>query len=269
VTLELPVDNSLGNVSVVAGHFFWGVWKVLPSCSLTQGSPVEITNASSNASMPNVIQRGGGIHSSGFCRPSCMVIGRHPVDRAISYYYQRCYQLESCIGYQRRINELSVEELEFVAIHERQAAYGKDNSTLLILDEGMSNAACRSLADAKTTSGLHVSAEISILLPPPLSDEDVSQAITNVRQCVVGIFDRWDATLTVMSEWFPWLSLHVGRSRHKMFLFSDKESPEQLRPDLRDLLVRLNYCDMVLYTEMQILFEAQLSVLSEKNLYFK
>ncbi len=267
MTLDLPVDNSLKNVSVVAGHFFWDVWKALPSCEPSHAGLT--TNETDDVSTVNTSKRGVDTHASTSCHASCLVIGRHPIDRAISYYYQRCYQLKSCIGYQRPINDLSVEQLEFVAIHERQAAYSEDNSTLLILDEGMSNAACRSLAGVKTTSGLQVNLNSSIPLPKSLSDEESCQAMINVRKCVVGIFDRWETTLTVISEWFPWLNLHTNRARRKMFLYSGKESPEQLRPDLRDLLMRLNDCDMKLYVEMQKLFEAQVSMLSEKKKFFQ
>ena len=43
--------------------------------------------------------------------PPCFVAARHPVARAISYYYQRCYDTFGCSGYQRYMDDLSVEEL--------------------------------------------------------------------------------------------------------------------------------------------------------------
>ena len=45
----------------------------------------------------------GGMDGQG-CRPSVFVMGRNPIDRAISYYYQRCFQLESCIGKRNKFN---------------------------------------------------------------------------------------------------------------------------------------------------------------------
>eukprot|EP01034_Spumella_vulgaris_P021621 gene21621-27660_t len=256
VTLELPPADSLGNVSIVAGHFFWDVWKALPACRPGRFEDGLLSNAKQNT------------HDRS-CQTSPLVIGRHPVERAISYYYQRCYQLSTCIGYQRRINELSVADLEFIAIHERQAAFAENNSTLVILDEGMSNAACRSLAGAKATSGLHFSADSGIRLPPPLTDDERLRAMTHIQQCVVGILERWESTLVVVGEWFPWLNLHTDRTRRKMFLYSGKESIDDIRPELRELLERLNDCDMMLYSEMERLFDLQLSKLAEKNHYYQ
>lgn len=261
VTLEMPKNFSiLSNISVVAGHFFWNVWNALPSCGSQQ-----LTMSSKKESAKELKT---SVDPSFSCRPSRLVIGRHPVERAISYYYQRCYQLDTCIGYQRRINELSAVELEFIAVHERQAAYGEDHATLLVLDEGMSNAACRSLAGAKATSGMSFSGDAAVPLPPPLTIEDKRRALTHVRQCVVGLLERWESTLTVVGEWFPWLNLNVDRKRRKMFLYSGKESRSDLRPDLNEVLVRLNDCDMELYSEMERLFETQLSTLAEKKRYF-
>jgi len=57
--------------------------------------------------------------------------------RAISYYYQRCYDVEACVGYKKRINDLTVEDLEFIAIYDRQGKHKEDNKTVVILDEGL------------------------------------------------------------------------------------------------------------------------------------
>jgi len=54
-------DNDDNGIAVLAGHFPWDIWNKLPTYKNTN------TN------------------------PPCFVMGRNPVDRAISYYYQRCY----------------------------------------------------------------------------------------------------------------------------------------------------------------------------------
>ena len=133
VVTDYSKSRNLNNISIVAGHFFWEVWKTLPKC---RNYTWEHDSKSTDAMK---------------CRPSCFIMGRHPIDRAISYYYQRCYQLESCIGYQRRINDLSVEEMTTIALYERQADYDpyRGNKSIIILDEGMEDAACRTILNAK------------------------------------------------------------------------------------------------------------------------
>lgn len=44
--------------------------------------------------------------------PSCLIMGRHPVDRIISYYYQRCYHTTICQYHHRPISDLTNSELE-------------------------------------------------------------------------------------------------------------------------------------------------------------
>ena len=56
--------DRVSNLSVVAGHFAWGVWTELPYW------------IGENQTRP----------------PPCFIMGRHPVERVISYYYQRCFR---------------------------------------------------------------------------------------------------------------------------------------------------------------------------------
>jgi hypothetical protein len=81
--------------------------------------------------------------------PSCFVMGRHPVDRAISYYYERCYTAQSCVGFQRRVNSLTAEELETIGVYERMGMYNEGNRSIVIVDEGMEDAMCRMMTDQK------------------------------------------------------------------------------------------------------------------------
>jgi hypothetical protein len=73
--------NHNDGIAVLAGHFPWNIWNKL--------SNYNNTNTDTNTN------------------PPCFVMGRNPVDRAISYYYQRCYNSSTCIGNNRRINDLS------------------------------------------------------------------------------------------------------------------------------------------------------------------
>lgn len=252
--MDLPQNSSgLHGVSVVAGHFFWNVWDRLPSCGGRRGGRGGEGDQPLSESMA---------HSAG-CSPSCMAVGRHPVDRAISYYYQRCYGSEGCIGYQRRINDLSPEELEWIAVHQREARLVEGEGRLVVGDEGMSDAACRSLAGAKATTGAVLEEGVSVPIPPPLGEAEMQRAVGNMRTCVVGLLERWDESQEVFSAWFPWIDFSQDRERRKMFIYSGKESRADLRPALREVLERHNRCDLALYAEMERVFEKQLVAMAQ------
>jgi len=84
--------DRVSNLSVVAGHFAWGVWTELPYW------------IGENQTHP----------------PPCFIMGRHPVERVISYYYQRCFREKGGPYYMKPLNSLSQIELEqFVESHRR------------------------------------------------------------------------------------------------------------------------------------------------------
>ena len=281
--LNTSHEPLLRNASIVAGHFFWGVWEQLPRwVAANSGKNVgnkeahtSSASSSSSSSSSSGIGGGGGVifgadsanASFSLSRPPpCLVMGRHPIDRAISYYYQRCYQISDCIGYKRRINELKVSELKFIADHERQGKLKRDNVTIVILDEGMGDAACRTLAGEKATSGLVVDPQFPVSLPPPLSAEAASRALRNVDHCVVGLLERWSETKQVLSAWFPWLGdFSNNPERRKMFLFDSKESWSSLRPEMLAVLLNVNKCDLLLYEKMKTIFEKELEVINDTN----
>lgn len=122
--------STFEHVSVIAGHFSWHVWNELPQRSQSKDTP------------------------------PCLVVGRHPVSRFISYYYQRCYNSPSCPGYRTPLNEMSPESLKGYIDTTRQLVplddewksqaidnWDKDRSFPLyaLLDDGLSDAACRTM----------------------------------------------------------------------------------------------------------------------------
>jgi hypothetical protein len=84
-------------------------------------------------------------------RPSCFVIGRHPVDRIISYYYQRVYGSYSSAFRYVPLSHLTIEEVESILITRHQEI-NKDHVNVIV-DEGIRNATCRALANKKLTTG--------------------------------------------------------------------------------------------------------------------
>ena len=83
--------------------------------------------------------------------PPCFVAMRHPVARAKAFYYQRCYDTYGCDGYQRYMNDLSVEELSFILANYRNVGTDESTKTAMILDDGMNDASCRALQSIEPT----------------------------------------------------------------------------------------------------------------------
>jgi hypothetical protein len=266
----------LRDASIVAGHFFWGVWRQLPRWNIAHIFSWRHNDSS--------LKREEGEKDERENVPPCLVMGRHPVDRAISYYYQRCYQLEHCVGYQRQLNSLDRDELYRIGLNERHGQFtplDPTNHTIIMLDEGMSDAACRSMTGRRATSGyrhnlpgkeaeegdFHVSSNLSV--PPPLTSDALYEAKNNMAKCVVGLQERWSQTQQMILHWFPWVGdFSHDPERRKMHLFSGKETRQSLRPDLREVLESINKCDIALYEEMVATFEKQMLVLQAQEQHF-
>jgi hypothetical protein len=251
--------KSLTNISIVAGHFFWDIWQQLPSASIASKNQATVDLFQSKIKDNFEGDNSANIEDKKAV-PPCLIMGRHPFERAISYYYQRCFMSKDCVGYGRRLNDLSADELYMIATSKRQGEYMSDNRTVVVIDEGMEDAACRALANEKATTGLIVGVD-DIVIPPTLSDEAINTALNNVEQCVVGILEKWEETKEVLSFWFPWMDFTERSDRRKMFLFSGKETSEELKPELKSVLLQVSNCDMLLYEKMLKLFEVQQSVI--------
>lgn len=141
--------HSYNNVAVIAGHFSWGSWMHLPTFATT--SPAQLSPES-----PSYIN--GPVP-----KQSCLVVGRNPVTRFISYYYQRCFNSTNCVGYHTRLRDLGQQEVEIILWKSRHAeevdanwkrASGlfenlsdtADNiNAFIVVDDGLHDAACRQM----------------------------------------------------------------------------------------------------------------------------
>jgi hypothetical protein len=92
-------------------------------------------------------------------------------------------------------------------------------------------------------------------------------AVSNMKQCVVGILERWDETIDVINHWFPWIDFTSNPTRRRMFLYSGKETLKTIRPELLEVLHDVNKCDMILYEEMILLFNKQISIFKPDYFY--
>jgi hypothetical protein len=220
---------NLMNVSVIAGHFFWGVWEPLPAYQ------------SSGESF----------------RPSCFVMTRHPVQRIMSFYNQRFYREVNSHLYGRDINSFTSSQWEELLIYQRFARLKDDNVTVIIVDEGMSDAACRTMASIKTTTGLENPTSVSV--PPELTTVEVNRALSNSKQCVVGVLEQWEDTIRMINHWFPWIDFE-----NKFDLHLNQGSPESrgMREDLLKVTLQNNKCDMMLHEQFLQQFEAQKRILN-------
>jgi hypothetical protein len=171
----------------------------------------------------------------------------------------------------------------------------------VMVDEGMSNAFCRTILNRRSTSGLRgtaeeVSSQLSEM-PAELSftDEDIQVGIGNLGSCVVGVLERWEETTSVLETWFSWMKQsdlnnndlisektekekekdRVGASlknkkknglnRANDQLFKEKKS--DLRPELLEVIERHNQCDLLLYRELVARFDRQLAAMEEMKEY--
>ena len=141
---ETVAYHSYENVAVIAGHFSWGAWNHLPALS------------------PSLAPVGRGASAP---KSSCLVVGRNPVTRFISYYYQRCFNSTNCIGYHKRLKDLAQEEVDTILWRSRHAEEVDDewkaasglfedmskehtfNNTnlFIVVDDGLHDAACRQM----------------------------------------------------------------------------------------------------------------------------
>ena len=109
-------------LAAVAGHFEWGAWGEMPSTDMDP--------------------------------PHCLTIVRHPVDRAISFFYERVYQRDDVGGV--RVNDWSLPDFKWLLGAFRGSAFS------MYRDEGLCDQVCKNLLGRATHRG-KTEAEVSAL----------------------------------------------------------------------------------------------------------
>ena len=292
MTFSLPPAThtpsaTLQNISVLAGHFQWNVWRGLPGYTTMQQrvrfghhhrdggvKRDDMVDATSSNDEDELLHR----------IPSCFVMGRHPVDRVISYYYQRCYREASCRLYQVRFGDLSADDMYFVVVLFRQAKYLPDGKTLMFSDDGTHDSMCRTALGERTTTGGLVQDMIDAnggILPiqDDVPEEKHQKALDNINHCVVGMLEEWELSKNMMKHWFPWMQMpersqtqstsatgemdaaatgtHTATNPHLMKLYDGKETVSTISSQVRESIEELIPCDMKLYRNMLARFEMQ------------
>ena len=344
ITKEYPTPIEPSEISVIAGHFTWGVSGELLPAYLTANGDGSVSYNKTLVHLTTTLSHIYGMNGSTFIASStttltnttsttyihaspspyssvtqfpakimhtnrteaphvpnaCFIMGRHPVDRSISYYYQRCYYSPTCLGYGKMINDLTREHLWEVAVMYRsgvvnihsydevmnfdrfkdayiydldQQYIGKredlvnedDVIVKTIADDGMAEITCRLLSNTRNTTGSFLGN--TIVIPGGPTPAEVAVAVTNADKCVIGLLERWPETKKVMNEWFPWIDMSHNSDRRKMQVYkdSDKETMHTLRPELYDILIHVNPCDMLLYNNMITRFNKQIEVLQRSK----
>ena len=131
------------------------------------------------------------------------------------------------------------------------------NSPHIFIDDGAAEASCRTLSDQKPIAGKN---EESVKFQPaPLDvNHTLNISITNMNHCVVGILERWTDTKRVMNKWFPWINVDIDMPKMFKSNVTTKETRHTLRPELYQVMVTLNPCDMQLYEVMLHRFDTQM-----------
>lgn len=183
---------------------------------------------------------------------------RHPVDRAISLFYERVFPREDLDFGNTMINALSPTRLNFIIEQFRGSAWG------MYRDEGFSNSLCKMLLGQNHFKGK---------TPAELNWEDIEKgestvkeeggigrAIERLDQCVVGLQSEWEVTKIMIWRFFPWLEfedsakMNTGRG-------GAAETRDELRSELMKVILDYNECDMKVWEHAQERFALQREVL--------
>jgi hypothetical protein len=148
----------------------------------------------------------------------------------------------------------------------------------------MSDAACRTLANKKVTSGFVINTNnintndesiydminnhhvASIPSPEPLTSNDIYTATKNIAKCVIGLVEDFENTKKVMNHWYPWIT--INKEKKAMMIFKEKETRHDLKEDLVKVILKHNQCDKLLYDSMTDIFNKQLKVIHTKETYY-
>ncbi|KAH8051866.1 hypothetical protein JL721_11010 [Aureococcus anophagefferens] len=190
--------------------------------------------------------------------PPCFTMVRHPVDRAVSLYYERVYQRDDIGG--ARVNDLPLGEFEWLLRAFKGSAFSRYR------DEGFCDAMCKNTLGLSLHRGrLPEDVDARRAAEPALfaayeADLDAGLAVDRLRHCVVGLQDDWAGSKRSLAHWFPWIA-SVDDARRNAGLGAAAETRDTLRPDLRAALEACNACDLALYDAAAERHAAQLRYL--------
>ena len=187
---------------------------------------------------------------------------RHPVDRAISFYYERVYQREDLGGVV--LNDLALGDFEWLLRSFKGSAFSRYR------DDGMCDAMCkatlnlglyRGRSEADLAAARRARPDLFAAYDAPL---DAPEAVRRQSHCVVGLQDDWPAAKRAIDHWFPWLKFFDDAKKRNAG-YSDTETRATLRPDLKAALLACNVCDTALYGAAVARRDAQAAHLARRS----
>ena len=191
---------------------------------------------------------------------TCLTIARHPIERTISYYYNRISKTP--------LNYRSPSELGAIL-----SSFRKDGSRRFKgnFDEGPVQPTFKMLCGNWTAGANEWAVEKCSL----------ETARQRLRSCYVGVLDDWAVSCGILSKQLPWMNLNCSahenshqesqtakKSSAKGFpyhILVQHETRESIRPDLRAVIEGLNPIEMELYYEAQLILQEDSRLLQSKS----
>eukprot|EP01039_Chlorochromonas_danica_P010587 gene10590-11733_t len=286
-----------GEPAVMAGHFSWGVWQQLPSTRGLCAQHQHDGNAACPRHLPallfvnrhpvsRVISQ---YYDRCFSFHQCNPLGK--TFNQLSSEELTRWMIRSRFSHKDdMLSDHSSFLREKYATHPPQSIYEEKELKLLsvipndyfemvIVDESLSDAGCRMLLNQKKTSGVRLPMGqtvydtgeriLNVTLAwkvQPINESDYPLALNRLDHVVVGIQEQWEESVRVINHFFPWINFAGDFNRVKLptknlKLPKNRETIHTLRSDLRDLIIRLNPCDMILYEKSVERMKLQLAVL--------
>jgi hypothetical protein len=220
-------ENEKSQLSVLAGHFQWGVWHDRISTSSHNPSSLLLTTT-----------------------PRVFIMFRDPIKRSISLYYERLYPMINVM-----MNDVSAEDFHYYLTSFKGSSYSRWR------DEGFLNSTCRMICGANIHKGKYPKDITPAQQQEALSLISLEVSLRRLSLSVVGLTDQWDSTKKVIQFWYPWIDVTSEEFRENYAKVAGMETRNTLRPDHLSLMDSLNSCDVYLYESAKNIFQKQLAVI--------
>jgi hypothetical protein len=225
------------NLQVLAGHFDWDI--------------VEDEEMAEVVSEQRTVAQ-------------CFTMLRHPVDRAISFFYERVYPVV------KKTISAYAETEDGPALLDLLIRGFVGTAQGLLRDEGMSDTLTRQLSSASYRRGMTPDdAARHNLNSQVLTDQHFIKARANFRLCIVGVVENMTASHRVLAHWFPWIG-DIGqnttaRTLRKNQGYVDKETVATLPHVVRQNIEEHNKYDLQMYHEGLEMFQNQLAEIAKAS----
>ncbi|RYG70252.1 hypothetical protein EON64_00670 [archaeon] len=152
--------------------------------------------------------------------------------------------------------EYDAVEHEIVRMHG-----GRREAEIVVIDDGMADAACRAILSKKATTNIRFMAKYGSFVlpfPEPLAETDVQKALERADHVVVGLQEYWEDSIRVINFFFPWIDFMHKFDYVKMpSSYRSLDTRATLPSQLLAVIEKYNACDLALYAKMKSVFAKQ------------